>query len=121
MDSSIEKTQVYVATAKSLSLGLPLQFIDPLLELGKMLDSAETWWEETSTQVTFFSTPSSSLKNEFFDETNFAWKRRYETHIHTHLLSRVFDLFKKFWRGKLSQLFSYKMQILVSWWKTSSF
>ena len=42
MDSSIEKTQVYVATAKSLSLGLPLQFIDPLLELGKMLDSAET-------------------------------------------------------------------------------
>ena len=40
MDSSIEKTQVYVATAKSLSLGLPLQFIDPLLELGKMLDYA---------------------------------------------------------------------------------
>ena len=42
MDSCIEKTQVYVATAKSLSLGLPLQFIDPLLELGKMLDYAET-------------------------------------------------------------------------------
>ena len=95
MDSCIEKTQVYVATAKSLSLGLPLQFIDPLLELGKMLDSAETWWEETSTQVTFFPPPQALWKTNFLTKLILHEK---EDMRHTSAL--VFLIFLKSFEGE---------------------
>ena len=66
MDSSIEKTQVYVATAKSLSLGLPLQFIDPLLELGKMLDTLLKRDEKRPRlRLHFFPPPQALWKTNF--------------------------------------------------------